>query len=161
MTLVRPLRAGWLSIALYCVLTSPAAAQQAVDPELKALIPDAAVADPESWARATPPAASPAPQANNELKPDSPLAELPDFRVSWPEPRLELPQFVSLTPDSDLAQALATAIEALPPPPPEMKGRGKHRGTEAEHRTARYTLAYPGDEANFPERAAFEQRFRA
>ncbi|MDE2404641.1 MAG: BamA/TamA family outer membrane protein [Sphingomonadales bacterium] len=143
-----------ISLAAALALASPAArAQQAVDPELKALIPDAAVSDPEAWANARMPG-EPAPQT--ELRPDSPLAQLPELTLPWPDTGLDLPKFVSLEPEPDLAPALATAVEALPPAPKGAKG-----AREAEHRTARYVIAYPGEAGNFPERAAFEARFRS
>ena len=161
---------GWLAPL---ARPEPALAQQAhaVDPELNALIPDAAVADPEAWARAAAvPAApaepgatvavpSPAP-AGSELRPDSPLAELPSGGIAWPaggaDGGLGLPAFVSLTPDADLQPALAGAVEALPVAP---AGTGK--AGESEHRAAHYLLAYPGEAASFPERTAFEARFKA
>lgn len=163
-----------------------ALAQQAVDPELRALIPDAAVADPEAWANtapaqavlpgvpapastAQPPPAVALPEA--ELRPDSPLAQLPDLDLPWPDndAALDLPQFASLEPEPDLAGTLAGAVAELPLPEPRGgKGRGQRRGranlTRAEHREARYVLAYPpvaGFAEAFPERAEFEERFRS
>jgi len=167
LTLARPLRAGCLALALCLASAGRADAQQSVDPELKALIPDAAVANPESWAQGQPasgtttsPATAVTP-AGSELRPDSPLADLPALNVSWPEKGLDLPQFVSLPPDPDLQQTLATAVEELPKPPPGTRRDGKSQAQDSLHRTARYTLSYPGDPASFPERAEFESRFRA
>ena len=163
-----------LPVLLFCCMPAPALlAQQAVDPELQALIPDAAVADPEKWAKAQ---AVPVPEAGSAatgsgLRPDSPLAEWPGLTVAWPDagpgsnpgvttPQgLDLPAFVSLTPEPDLAQTLATAESDLPQPTASAKPLRNER--DSEHRTARYTLSYPGEAGAFPERAAFESRFRA
>ena len=166
-------------------LAVPAAAQQAVDPELRDLIPDEAVADPAGWAGTTPaPAPAPASPVNSlpaapggstpvivlpevELRPDSPLAQLPELDLVWPdgEADLALPRFASLEAEPDLAETLADAVSELPQPArpsrPSRKRRGGGNATPAEHRAAHYRLAYPGAADTFPERSEFEARFRS
>jgi translocation and assembly module TamA len=168
-----PLRAAICGMCLWWA--GPVAAQQAVDPELRDLIPDAAVADPAAWASAAqaPAATAPAQPAagtpvivlpETELRPDSPMAQLPELNLDWPDgvAGLALPQLASLPPDADLAGTLAEAVAELPKPAgPVRKGRGRANVTPAEHRAAHYLLAYPGAATTFPERAEFEARFRS
>ncbi len=84
----------------------PAFAQdKTVDPALRDLIPDAAVADPQTWATAGVPADDiPA----EDVQPQSPLAELPELTLPWPDEELDLPALVSLDPDPDVEEALAS-----------------------------------------------------
>ena len=96
----RSLTALALSTALAC---SPLAAQTTTEPTLEELIPDAAVADPETWAQQgiPPEEAAAAEQAPDELQPDSPLAEVPQIDIPWPE-QVELPQLAPLEPEEDI-----------------------------------------------------------
>ncbi len=142
--------------AALLLLTAPAYAQtRETDAELKALIPDSAVEDPEAWAKAQPQpdAASPPPPANPpELSPTSPLAEDGSFRLPWPDEQFELPALVSLEPDPDLAETLAAQAEDLPT-----------RRDEADmlRITPQLTLAFPPGLTTFPDRYAFAERFAA
>ena len=98
---VRSLTAVAVSLSL---IGSPLAAQTApVEPALRELIPDEAVADPESWAQqgVPPEEAAAAEQASEELAPDSPLAEMPQIDIPWPE-QVELPQLAPLEPEDDI-----------------------------------------------------------
>jgi translocation and assembly module TamA len=121
------------------LLAPPAWAQRRqTDAELQALIPDAAVAKPEEWAKAPPPVpaqeappvpaqdarpvpAQDAPPAKAEeaakpveeapLRPDSPLPDIAGLDVPWPEDKAEPPILLSDTPDASdpLVQVLAQA----------------------------------------------------
>ncbi len=151
---------------------APLAAQSdTTDPRLRELIPDAAVADPRAWART---AASPAPaRAAGDLKPDSPMTDLPGETVAWPDTALALPPLPSLAPEADLASLLPpvagvpvpeTALAAGLPAADSLLATG-HRAGAPELSDAfsggRLTLDYAIEAAAFPERAALEKRFRS
>lgn len=132
----------------------PAAlAQNAPEPELKDLIPDEAVANPEGWAGQgdVPPPGTP----TGGLDPASPLAELPGM-VPWPDTAATTPELASLPAEPDADQALADAGAAAPLGPELAAGKGEDV-TVADH----LTLVFPQNLATFPERAAFLERFRA
>jgi len=119
------------------------------DPGLEALIPDSAVARPEDWAKAPPPADAvqdeqPAPV------PTSPLAELPGLTLPWPDEAPPLPALVSL--ESEPGLAGTDPADGLPPAPAE---------GAVTRLDARLSLVFPADPAAFPDRAALEARFRA
>ncbi|MDP9057379.1 MAG: BamA/TamA family outer membrane protein [Pseudomonadota bacterium] len=167
---------------------SPVAAQtNSTDSRLKELIPDSAVADPQAWARnalpaqtATPtPAPAPAPNASGtELRPDSPMTDLPGGTLAWPDSELALPALPSLEPEPDLASLLPPAA-GVPQPvtaqlagPPGAASAPRLLGMDPTNRPAvpdlhdafaggRLRLDYAVDAAAFPERAAFEARFRS
>ena len=88
------------SASLIC---SPLAAQDAETlSTLEELIPDEAVADPETWAgQGVPPEAAATEDAPGELDPASPLADLPEVDLPWPEQQ-ELPQIAPLEPEEDI-----------------------------------------------------------
>ncbi|MFN4134581.1 MAG: autotransporter assembly complex protein TamA [Novosphingobium sp.] len=88
------------------------------DPELEALIPDAAVQNPEAWALDTEAARTGAPTDAevSEIEADTPMADLPGMTLAQPDGS-ELPDIEPLSPDPDIEAAqLATesAVEALP-----------------------------------------------
>ncbi|MBA3055526.1 MAG: BamA/TamA family outer membrane protein [Sphingomonadales bacterium] len=158
-----------VSLALAPATLPGLATAQGIDQELKDLVPDAAVADPEGWAKSTPPAGSspsssagvqPPPGQPGELDPGSPLANLPGLSVAWPDADPDKPEgattspaLASLPPDPDVAQALA---DEQARPQLEVVPAGE------EIRVAPHlTLVFPANLATFPEREAFLDRFRA
>jgi translocation and assembly module TamA len=140
-----------LTAALACALTlQPAFAQsRKTDAELEALIPDAAVDNPDAFASVQAPAQA---STEPEVDPASPLADIAGFNLSWPDQSLDLPALVSLDPDPDLATAFA-GIETLP----ELR---TPQGDVAKI-SARLALAFPLDPAQFPERDEFQARFKS
>jgi translocation and assembly module TamA len=141
---------------------APLAAQSSTpDSELKQLIPDAAVADPETWARGTPSSA-----VTSDLKPDSPMSDLPEITVAWPDTGLALPELASLPPEPDLAALLppATGVpsaELAMGAADAQPGRGKLANLHDAVARGRLRLNYSVGAAGFPEHADFENRFRA
>lgn len=147
--------------AAICVLAGqPALAQSSVaEPELEALIPDAALADPEKWAgQAAPepprdgPGTSP-PVVNDETAPgpDSPLTETA-ASLPWPDALEPLAEQAGLEPDPDLREALAQADA-------EDSVRPLRVGGQESRLSPRLSLTWPPDAATFPERSEFERRF--
>jgi translocation and assembly module TamA len=147
----RSLTALTLSTSLIC---SPLAAQTTpAEPALRELIPDEAVADPETWAQqgVPPEEAAAAEQAPNELAPDSPPAEVPEIDIPWPD-EVDLSQITPLEPEEDLGFAAATAF-VLDTPQVEMGGE--------ERISDELVLVFPSELALFPHRDEFLTRFRA
>ncbi|MEO5587694.1 MAG: BamA/TamA family outer membrane protein [Novosphingobium sp.] len=136
--------------ALACALTlQPALAQnRGTDAELEALIPDAAIDNPDAFASVQAPTGA---SAEPEVDPASPLADIAGFTLAWPAEGMDLPALVSLDPDPDLATAFADAATL-----PELHGP---QGDVARI-SARLSLAFPLDPVQFPEREEFEDRFR-
>ncbi len=121
-------------------------------PSLEDLIPDSAVEDPEAWASEgapVDPQEEAAVASMVDLDPDAPLAELPPIDVPWPD-NLELPELVNLEPDD--------TIEYDDP-----VGSGRPRpglaNADVVNISPELALAFPDDEAAFPEREAFADRF--
>ncbi len=143
---LRALTALALSTSLIC---SPLAAQT-TEPTLQDLIPDEAVADPETWAQqgVPPDEAAAAEQAPEELAPDSPLAETPEIDIPWPE-QVELPQLAPLEPETDIE----FADFDLGQPRVEM-------GDE-ERISDELVLVFPSERALFPHHDEFLARFKA
>jgi translocation and assembly module TamA len=154
--------AAALVLALGWAAPVAAQAQGGVDPELKALIPDTAVARPEDWAKAlapTPPqnpaasvvppsspaasaAAPSAPpplpsfDAGVVLRPDSPMADMPALSLPWPEgaQAIEIP--APLIAEPDVAAELAKAVADLPvATPPAGATPATRRAANADHET--------------------------
>ena len=147
------------------------------DPDLRALIPDAAVSRPEDWAKTpaapapqpapapaqpAPPPPAPADMGAAPVGPESPLRDIEGLNLVWPDfsagnPSIELP---ALPP--------AAAGDVLPPPPPdsllaEAPARKTPSGasdTRDRMASGRLLVAWDGP-APPPERAELEQRFRA
>src|SRR5690606_39444750 len=84
------------------IICSPVAAQDAEAlPTLEELITDEAVADPEGWAAQGVPADAASQEAAPELDASSPLDELSDVDLPWPDNE-ELPQIAPLEPEEDI-----------------------------------------------------------
>ena len=130
----------------------PAAAEpRSPDAELRDLVPDSAVTDPEGWARSAPndPAEAVLPPAT--VDPAAPLAEMPGQTVPWPDAAPEIPALASLPPDPDVAEAAAQAA-ALPP----VTAASGDAVKVSDH----LSLVFPARLQTFPERSAFLDRFR-
>lgn len=151
----------------------PLAAQSSpTDPRLRELIPDSAVADPLGWVQSGAPAVS-GPAADAALKPDSPMIDVPGTTLAWPDSQLALPPLASLAPEADLASLLppASGVLILPSSPESAQwvfgspAAPVPRGSAADLHDAfsggRLSLNYAVEAAGFPERSAFEARFRA
>ena len=135
---------------------------QPADAELKDLIPDSAVANPEGWAGGTPPAAGngstavPAPPSAPAADAVAPLAELPGLTVPWPETLPPPPALASLPPEPDVAAELAAQRQEQQAARPDAALAGEQVKV-GNH----LTLIFPQSFKTFPEQAAFMSRFRA
>ena len=139
----------WLAVLALSAAPLPVLAQPAPAQRLEDLIPDSAVANPEAWANQTE-AATNAPQDNAQaatLDVEAPLAEVPDLTLPWPdEVELAKPEPLAAEPEAALA---AEAFE-----PFNRVRRGKE-----ERLSSHLLLVFPRDDAEFPERKAFAERF--
>ena len=131
-------------------MCSPLAAQDATDRELEELIPDAAVADPETWAQqgVPPEEAAAAEQATEELAPDSPLADTPQIDIPWPD-QIDLPTIAPLEPEEDI-QFAEFDLEL-----PQIDMGGEERISDE------LVLVFPSERALFPQHDEFLDRFKA
>ncbi|MEO6716539.1 MAG: BamA/TamA family outer membrane protein [Novosphingobium sp.] len=137
------------------LLAKPAFAQNRdPDAELKALIPDSAVENPDSWAKAPSPAqaekSAQEAAALPQLDPNSPLAEDGGIHLPWPDEQFTVPDLVSLEPDPDLAEALKASQSA--PLPERVEG-------DVQQISRRLALVFPADPAVMPMRKDFAERF--
>lgn len=120
---------------------------------LQDLIPDTAVADPEAWAQQGAPQDARADAdaiAGESLAADSPLDDAPQIAIPWPD-ELELPQLAPLEPDDTIQ--FADLDEDMQAPTLE---DGDVRSVAGNLK-----LAFPKDEAAFPKRGEFTDRFRS
>lgn len=88
------------------------------DQELEALIPDAAVQDPDRWAQETDAARTGAPPSTviEDIEADAAMPDIPGMTIAWPDGS-ELPAIEPLSPDPDIdvaEQSTDAAVEALP-----------------------------------------------
>ena len=129
---------------------SPLAAQDTTaEPTLEDLIPDSAVADPETWARqGVPPEDAAAEDAPPEVEPGSPLAEVPGLDIPWPEQQ-ELPEIAPLAPEEDIEFADFSAEF-----PQVAMG-------EEERISDELVLVFPSERALFPHHDEFVDRFKS
>ena len=139
-----------LALALAAATTPAHAQEREVDPALRDLIPDAAVAAPEAWAQgdAPPPETQP-----GDVQPQSPLAELPELTLPWPDEEIDLPALVSLEPDPGVEESLAAQDVLLGDLPGPLPAGEESRVGE------RVVLVFPPSLDAFPERVAFSERF--
>ncbi|HEY8604629.1 autotransporter assembly complex protein TamA [Tsuneonella suprasediminis] len=120
---------------------------------LQDLIPDSAVDDPEAWAQQGAPQDARADAdaiAGESLAADSPLDDAPQIAIPWPD-ELELPQLAPLEPDDTIQ--FADLDEDMQAPTLE---DGDVRSVAGNLK-----LAFPKDEAAFPKRGEFTDRFRS
>jgi len=141
------------------------------DADLRDLIPDAALADPEAWAKGAPvppgeptpvaptPVAptpvAPAPVASatsaaGPVDPAAPLAEWPGMTVPWPETMADKPALASLPPDPE--------VTALAGQPADGQPQVLTAGDEVRV-SDHLSLVFPARLQTFPERPAFVDRF--
>jgi translocation and assembly module TamA len=145
------------ALVVALVMATPAMAQsQDAEAELKALIPDSAVDNPDAWAKAKPPAETgqaPAEAAPlTQLDPNSPLADDGRIQLPWPDEQFTVPDLVSLTPDPDLADALKSGEGAL---------QQERIDGDVQQISRRLALVFPADPAIMPMRNVFAERFSA
>ncbi len=131
-----------------------AQAQDRSSPQsLEDLIPDSAVENPEAWAEQGVPASPEDDAAADaalaaEVDPNSALAEVPPIDVPWPD-QLELPQLAPLEPDDSIRFA-------------DAEDEGSQTGlvdAELVRITPELVLGFPPDDAAFPQREEFAERF--
>ena len=139
------------------LLASPAFAQNRdAEAELKALIPDSALDDPDAWAKAPPPTAAGQAitdsAATPQLDPNSPMADDGGIHLPWPDEHFTVPEMVSLEPDPDLAEALRAGESS--PLPERIEG-------DVQQISRRLALVFPADPAVMPMRNVFAERFGA
>lgn len=150
----RVIRHAAASLGVIAALfAGPAAAQnRPVEPQLEELIPDEAVEDPEGWAaRAVPAAAIATDDVLPELDADSLLDAIPLVEAPWPDLADMLP------PDPVEAEA---GIEFHNFAESEEGKKFALDDGEEEQVSDELVLAFPADVAQFPDRAAFLERFR-
>jgi len=181
--MLRGLRAGAMALAIALGTAPMAAASQQTDPDLKALIPDAAVAQPQDWAKAAAPAPAPAapPQPTTPqpvaptdagavvlppdvapLNPASPLRDIQGLDLAWPDfsakdQPIDLPSLPPVAAEDMLAPVPSGTAETL-----AAQARPAAATTnDRQDRMASGRLLVAWDGANPPaERAELEQRFR-
>ncbi|MEO6388335.1 MAG: outer membrane protein assembly factor, partial [Croceibacterium sp.] len=129
---------------------SPLAAQDTSTlPTLEDLIPDSAVANPETWAQqGVSPEVAATEDTAPEIDPDSPLADLPGLDLPWPEQE-ELPQLAPLEPEEDIQ--FAEFDDGVAP---------VAMGAE-ERISNELVLSFPSENSLFPEREEFLSRFKS
>lgn len=140
-----------------CLATSPlalAAQDRTAPPSLEDLIPDSAVDNPEEWAHET--ATDEVADADSieaEPQPDTPMAELPDLSVDWPdELLLAEPDVIEPSPAEEGSEEAFVGLEEFrrePRPEQETFDIGR-----------RLVIGFPDDEDGFPEKTEFIERFR-
>ncbi|NBC36820.1 BamA/TamA family outer membrane protein [Novosphingobium sp. FSY-8] len=158
------------------VVPAPTPAPRNDEDELRALVPDSAMAAPEAWARSTgvgdTPAQTVAPAPLSAegaaavpggapelavpaaLRPDSPLADMPDFAVDWPALAMALPDVPQLSAQDDpAAQAMRTAMGDL------SESDGTRPARQATQVGRNVQLRWP-DSQSREERMGIEIRFR-
>jgi translocation and assembly module TamA len=163
------------SILSGTMLARPVFAQsRQTDQELKDLIPDSAIENPQAWAN-QPSAAATAPvtpmtpdSALAAADPSQPLPDLSGLVLAWPD-TATMPNIDPLAPDIDLAAANA-ANEAAARELATEERATLRPGDTTGPRTARndtigvgraVELAFPADPATFPDREALAARFGA
>ncbi|MBX7496665.1 BamA/TamA family outer membrane protein [Qipengyuania sp. 6B39] len=141
-----------LCAATAALFSVPVAAQdRETSAELEELIPDSAVDAPEEWAEQGTDGEQPLdPGAMAEIEADTPIAELPDMQVAWPED-VEFAPIEDLEPESDIE--FASLLE----------DRRRIDLADAETRELSDTLVlgFPQSEPPFSERDDFVSRFEA
>ncbi|MDR7101777.1 BamA/TamA family outer membrane protein [Croceicoccus sp. BE223] len=154
------LLAGVMALVMTTLAPHAARAQSLdADPELEALIPDSAIADPEGWAVDTVAAQTP---EQDGPDPDTPMNGDTAFTLDWPDGDVD----VAIEPlEEDPALAESLSREAARPAQdialPEMT-RDRPPETDTVETTIgkRITLRYPPSFAEFERIDEFRDRFR-
>ena len=146
-------RALYYAGAAFCAgsaIGQPLAAQDFNAPQrIEDLIPDSAVENPGEWAQQGVPDAETEDDRPPFLEPDSPLAELPELDVPWPD-ELELPALVDLQPEEEFEFAEVDLPELTQVPAADLFVVSNE-----------LVLAFPEDSDRFPEQTEFLDRFTA
>ena len=137
--------------ALAMSASLPLAAQDSEIPDsLEELIPDSAVDDPDSWAQQGSDDGAADAAASSDLAADTPIAELPDMPVAWPE-EVEIAPLEELEPEEDIQ--FADLLEDAP--------RIAFDEADIERLSDTLVLGFPQKEPPFSERGDFVDRFEA
>lgn len=137
---------------------TPGTQTPGTETDLKALIPDTALAHPEDWAKAPGAEGDRGQESGNTasgINPGSPLPDIPGLDLDWPDRHLDLPPLPILVPEPDGldAQSAPIAVPAVELPRQE-------EGTQRDRlASGRLLLDWQGIAP--PERRAIEARFRA
>lgn len=140
-----------VAVSLGALVSAQAAFAQDRDTsaELEALIPDAALDNPEGWVEEEQATEEDAAQLAPDLDPDTPLADIRQLTVPWPD-TIDLPDAIPLTPDEDIRFA---EIDLLPD--------DFLPDAEVVRASDSLLLAFPADARAFPPRQGFLDRFAA
>jgi translocation and assembly module TamA len=131
-------------------LAGPLAAQGAAPPtSLDELIPDSAVENPDEWAKQGTDTPAPA-EDGPALEADSPIADLPDMDVAWPD-NLQLDPLDQLSPEEDIQYAQLLRD----------RSRVALESAETETISDALVLGFPQKEPVFEDRDEFVARFKA
>ncbi len=147
------------------------------EPALKDLIPDAALDNPEQWAKAPtplpkgetdpdeagttlPPPTTPPAIITAELKPDSPLQDIPGLDLPWPEGMDIVTPPQPLAPDAEAGKALADGLALLPEAARGAMPVDRRDQSESVLAGGKVRLVWSVEPAQFPMRVGFENRFR-
>ncbi|WP_324828224.1 autotransporter assembly complex protein TamA [Qipengyuania zhejiangensis] len=137
--------------AALALVAAPLAAQDIDAPQsLEDLIPDSAVENPDAWAQQGTDEGADLSQADAELDAESPIAELPDMQVAWPED-LEFEPLEDLEPEEEILFA-----DLL-----EDRQQVAFEDAELEQVSDALVLGFPQTEPPFSERGDFIDRFKA
>lgn len=125
------------------------------DAQLKALIPDDAVANPQGWATSSSaPGATP---AATTIDPGAPLADIPAMSVPWPDSLPAPAALAALPADPAVTAEVAQDEAAQAAARSGLRQRGARQDVAVSDHLK---LVFPADLAAFPERDAFLARFR-
>ena len=139
---------GAISVLALALGACPVQAQDTqAPPSLEDLIPDSAVSDAEAWANGGVPVPAQTPDGEPALEADSPLADLPQLTVPWPDDT-ELPQLAPLETDETI-QFVELEDDA-----PAVVADG-----DVDRISDELALVFPSDQSLFPIRAEFLDRF--
>lgn len=118
---------------------------------LEELIPDSAVENPEDWARqGNDEEVGSEPGEASEVDPDTPIADLPDMQVAWPD-ELEIESIEPVQPEEQIEYV--DLIEDEP--------QLAFEDAETEVVSDSLVLGFPQKEPPFSERSDFVSRFEA
>lgn len=134
------------------IVSQPLSAQSiSAPPALEDLIPDSAVENPDEWAQQGTDAGIPL-EADGltVLEADTPIAELPDMSVAWPE-EVELDPLEPLEPDEEIQ--FAELLDEAP--------QIAFDDADVETLNENLVLGFPQREPPFSERGDFVDRFEA
>lgn len=141
-------RLAFALAASVSLIASPLAAQEAL-PSLEELIPDEAVANPEAWAeRGVSPDGATPDEPVPDIDAESPLAEVPEIDVPWPED-LQEPEIAEVEPETDIEFVEFESFEQ----PVAMGGE--------ERISDELVLVFPSEASLFPQREEFLARFKS